>query len=164
VGRIIGHGDIAKALKGTRPDLTFFASGVSNSAETRQLEFQREMSLLALQPATSHLVYFSSLAVFFSDTPYFKHKRAMETVVKYAFPKHTIVRIGNIDWGKNPHTLINYLRAHPDAELKDEYRYIVDKKEFLYWIRVIPDWPCEMNIIGRKLKVKDVYDKYVKQA
>lgn len=162
MGRIIGNGDIATFLREyeVRPDLTFFASGVSNSKETKQKEFIRELDLLALQPRTEHLVYFSSIATFFTDSPYFEHKRKMEKVVRAAFPLFTIVRIGNITWGKNPNTLINYLKAHPDAELKDEYRYIVDEEELAYWLNLIPKWSCEITVPGKRLKVKEVYDSY----
>lgn len=161
-GRIIGNGDIGKLLKENEvnPNLTFFASGVSNSQETRRSEFQRELNLLGLQPPTEHIVYFSSIAALFSDSPYFEHKRSMEKVVKWAFPKHTIIRLGNITWGKNPHTLINYLKKHPKAELRDEWRYICDEEEFLYWINLIPEWSCELTIPGKRMKVREVKEKY----
>lgn len=157
---VIGNGDIASVL----PDspLLFFASGVSNSQETREDQYQREIDLLMKQTQLfPHLVYFSSLAVFESDTRYIKHKKKMEHLVKTFFPKHTIVRIGNITWGDNPHTLINYLKAHKDAPIQDVYRYVVDKEEFLYWINRIPTWSCEMNIPGRRMKVIDIVKEYV---
>lgn len=44
---ILGNGDIASALRPVdRPDRLFFASGVSNSSETRLSEFNRERDLL----------------------------------------------------------------------------------------------------------------------
>lgn len=156
---IVGDGDIAKVLP-KDPDLLFFASGVSNSQCDDEREYQREIDLLYRQPDDAHIVYFSSLAVFYSDTRYARHKRLMETIIKEHFAKYTIIRIGNIDWGTNPHTLINYLKAHPEAEIREEYRYIVDKKEFLHWISLIPDWSVEMNIPGRMLKVKEVKNEY----
>lgn len=156
-----GKGDIASVLP-DRKDLLFFASGVSNSGETRVSEFRRELDLLNLQDHKQHIVYFSSLAVFYSDTKYAQHKRGMELVIKTTFPKYTIIRLGNITWGKNPHTLINYLKAHPEAEIRDEYRYIISKDEFLHWINLIPSWSCEMNCPGERMKVKDVYERHVK--
>jgi hypothetical protein len=158
---VIGSGDIASVLP-DRKDLKFFASGVSNSQEKRTSEFMRELDLLALQSRDVHIVYFSTLSVFYADTPYTQHKRKMEMVIKAGFPKYTIIRIGNISWGKNPHTLINYLKAHPEAELRDEYRYVISKDEFLHWINLIPDWSCEMNCPGRMMKVKEIYDEYCK--
>lgn len=161
---IIGNGDIGSVIK-DRKGFIFFASGVSNSRETDESEYQREEVLLLKQDPSQHLVYFSSLAIFSNDTRYLEHKRTMEKIVKNYFKHYTIVRLGNIDWGDNPHTLINYfrnqIRKGETLEIKDEYRFIVDKDEFLYWMNLIPEWSCEMNIPGRRLKVKEVIEKYV---
>lgn len=157
---VIGDGDIASVLpKDT--DKLFFASGVSNSQEERESEYLREIQLLLKQHRTSHIVYFSSLAIFYSNTRYAQHKLYMERIVKDHFEKHCIIRIGNISWGTNPHTLINYLRAHPSAMIKDEYRYVIDEREFLHWIDLIPDWTVEMNCPGRMLKVNQIKQEYV---
>ena len=155
---IIGHGDIASVLM-ERDDLLFFASGVSNSSEIRESEYQREIDLLLSQPKDAHLVYFSSLAIFYSQTRYTTHKRVMEEIIKRNFRKYTIIRLGNISWGINPHTLINYLKAHPEAEIRDEYRYVCDKEEFLHWINLIPQWNVEMNVPGRRMKVKEIVEE-----
>jgi hypothetical protein len=153
----IGKGDIGSVLP--ESDLLFFASGVSNSQEDRESEYQREVDLLNAQDGLQHIVYFGSLSVFYSDTRYTRHKLEMEQRIR-RFPSYTIVRLGNIAWGKNPHTLINYLKAHPDAEVRDEYRYVVEKDEFLHWINLVPDWNCEMNITGRLMKVKEIKNEY----
>ncbi len=162
---IIGNGDIAEVLQEVdRKDLLFFASGVSNSQEVREAEYKREIYLLSEQSISKHIVYFSSLCVFESDTEYARHKRTIEEIVKEEFRRYTIIRIGNITWGDNPHTLINFIRNkirnHEKFEIRDVYRYIVDKEEFLYWIRRIPEWSCEMNIPGERLLVKDIVEKY----
>ena len=157
---IIGNGDIASVLPDS--ELLFFASGVSNSQETRESEYQREKDLLLSRGRSPHIVYFSSLAIFYSDTRYTRHKREMEKKIKAEFAHYTIVRLGNIDWGNNPHTLINYLKAHPEAKIKDEYRYVINKEEFLHWINLIPTWSCEMNMPGRMLKVKEIKERYVR--
>ena len=160
---IIGDGDIASVLK-DREDIVFFASGVSNSKETNEAEYQREKSLLMTVPDNKRIVYFSSLGVLDGTSRYFKHKREMEELIK-TFSKYCIVRLGNISWGKNPNTLINYFKNRvaegKPFEIQDAYRYIVDEDEFLYWIDLIPNFNCEMNIPGRRMKVKDVFIKYV---
>lgn len=158
---IVGRGDIASVLP-DRDDRLFFASGVSNSQCTEEKQYRREENLLLSQPEDAHLVYFSTLSIFYADTRYTQHKRFMELLVKEVFPQHTIIRIGNISWGTNPHTLINYLKANPDAELRDEYRYIVDRKEFLHWINLIPEFSCEINIPGMMMKVEEIYETFVK--
>lgn len=160
---IIGNGDIASVLP-DRDDLVFFASGVSNSQETSSEEFRREVDLLLKsQDNFKHLVYFSSLSVLYLDTRYAQHKRQMEKAVKN-FPRYTIIRIGNITWGKNPNTFINkYKNCMKEGkvfEVRDEYRYVVDKDEFLHWINLIPEWNCEMNIPGKRMKVADILKTY----
>ena len=159
---IIGNGDIASVLI-DREDRLYFASGVSNSQETRESEYQREVDLLLKQDRSQHIVYFSTLSVFYANTRYTQHKRKMEGLIK-EFPHYTILRLGNITWGSNPHTLINYIRAkvlnHEPVEIRDVYRYIIEKEELLHWVGLIPDWNCEMSI-GQMMKVKDVVDKYV---
>lgn len=141
---ILGNGDIASALRQVdRDDRIYFVSGVSNSSETRASEFKREMDLLCRVAKHHHVVYVSSLAVFYSDTPYAQHKRAMERRVK-RFAWWTILRVGNITWGSNPHTLINHLRGQKERgeklDIQDAQRYVIDKDEFLYWVNMIPDW------------------------
>jgi nucleoside-diphosphate-sugar epimerase len=163
---IVGHGDIASVLK-DKDEYIFFASGVSNSSETKESEFQREIDLLVKQDKTKRLVYFGSLSIFYSpNTRYAKHKRDMEELVRKTFKKYTIVRLGNITWGNNPHTLINYFKNAKKngkkIEIWDTYRYLINKKDFLQWMEMIPDWNCELNIPGQKLKVSQIVKKYVK--
>lgn len=163
---IIGRGDIAEAIKESIPrDFLFFCAGVSNSEEVRESEYQREKDLLLEQNKFEHIVYFGSLCIFFSTTRYAKHKKEMEELIKKNFKLYTIVRLGNITWGKNnPHTLINFLsnkiRNYEPFEINDVYRYIVDKDEFLHWIDLIPTFSCELNIVGRRMKVKDIVKEY----
>lgn len=159
----VGSGNIASVLP-NKENLLFFASGVSNSQEKDETSYQREINLLLDQNRISHIVYFSTLAIFYSDTRYTRHKRDMEAMVKENFDKYCIIRIGNILWGDNPHTLINYLKTHPKAEIRDEWRYIVNKDEFLHWINLIPSFNVEMNITGNKMKVREIYEKFVKQS
>lgn len=160
---IIGNGDIASVLH-DRADLLFFASGVSNSQETNEGAYQREIDLLMEQSVGAHIVYFSSLAVFYSMNRYSAHKQEMEVLVRERFVNHTIVRLGNITWGNNPHTLINHFRNQvkqgETPEIRDEWRYIVDLDEFLHWMNLIPPWNCELNIPGKRMKVQKVFDEY----
>lgn len=160
---IVGRGDIASVLP-NRKGFLFFASGVSNSNETRESEYRRELNLLLKQPKSHRLVYFSTLAVLYGDNRYVKHKRDMEELIKEEFPNWTIMRLGNITWGTNPHTIINFFRTRLKKGLpikvQDAYRYIIDKDEFLHWISLIPDWNCEMNITGRRMKVSEIVDEF----
>ena len=158
---IIGNGDIATELK-DKKGITYFASGVSNSSETREEEFRRELDLLLEQDKDCKIIYFSSLCVFYSDTPYALHKRMMEEVVKSNFKKYTIMRLGNITWGSNPKTILNFfknkIKNKEDFEIQDTYRYLVDKDEFQHWIDKIPDFNCEMNVTGKRMTIKQIVD------
>ncbi|RJR28664.1 hypothetical protein C4564_04530 [Candidatus Microgenomates bacterium] len=167
---IIGHGDIAGALaklpkKTSKEGWIFFASGVSNSNEMREDEYKREVSLLMQQDKNAHIVYFGSLCIYYSNSRYARHKRSMEKLVKTNFKRYTIVRLGNITWGKNPNTIINYFkkkeREGKKLEIRDVYRYIINKNEFLHWMKMVPNWSCEMNITGKRMKVAEIVKKYV---
>lgn len=160
---IVGNGDIASVLP-KKTNRLFFASGVSNSLEKRESQYTREKNLLLKQNRKSHIVYFSTLAVLYGDNRYVKHKREMESLIKQEFSRYTIMRLGNITWGTNPHTIINFFRLRLKkglpVKVQDAYRYIIDKDEFLHWIELIPDWTCEMNVPGRRMKVEEILDEY----
>lgn len=168
-GEIIGSGDIGSLLKEKgkgRPDRIFFVSGVSNSREVRESEYQREKDLLLEQERDKRLIYVSSLSVFYNKNRYTQHKREMEELIKEEFPQYTILRLGNITWGTNPNTLINHLRNKVEAgepvKLQDTTRYIASEEEFLHWVDMIPDdWNVEMNITGQPMKVTEIFKKYV---
>lgn len=161
---IVGHGDIGSVLI-DREDRLYFASGVSNSRETSRAEYEREKKLLLEQDKYRHIVYFSSLSIFYTDTLYSQHKLRMEKLIKKTFKHYTIVRLGNITWGVNPHTIINFFRNQKakgePLDIGNTYRYIIEQDEFLHWINLIPDWNCEMNLTGQRLTIKQIVEKYV---
>jgi len=153
---IVGRGDIASVLT-DRDDMTYFVSGVSNSRETREKEFRREIDLLLSQPRDKHIVYVSTLAIYYSNTPYTRHKVNVENIIRLNFNSYSIFRIGNITWGTNPNTLINFLKDNPDAKIQNVWRYLLDKKEFLHWIGFAQKHTKqEMNITGRLTWVPDL--------
>jgi hypothetical protein len=163
---VIGNGDIAKTIiEGSldRDDVIFFASGVSNSKETSKAKFMREYELLAEHSKCGlHLVYFSSLSIYYSDTDYAAHKRMMEWEIQRLFKNFTIFRIGNISWGNNPYTIINYFKAQhvvgKTPELRDEYRHVISKPEFVYWIKKINLNARDfINIPGEFIHVNEIW-------
>lgn len=169
---IVGNGDIAKALT-DKEEWIFFASGVSNSYESRESEYQREMSLLLSQDKSKHLVYFSSLSIFLPQTQYtnvryLEHKKQMEELVKKTFRHFTIIRLGNITWSSNPHTLVNAIRTKVEQgipfETPDAYKYFIGKNEFQFWLNLIPEWNCEMNITGKRIKLKHIIGQIQKKC
>ncbi len=129
---IVGHGLIATAFAprfASDRALTVFASGVSNSGETRPAAFERERDLLkdTLENA-SQLMYFSTCSVHdpeLSESPYVQHKLAMEQLVQRAGAQHAIVRLPQVvGLSANPHTLTNYL-----------YRQISAGERFQVWLQ-----------------------------
>jgi dTDP-4-dehydrorhamnose reductase len=167
LGLIVGKGDIASVLT-DREDRIYFASGVSNSGEEDESAYKRERELLysfreLCEYERKKLIYFSSLCVFYSSSRYAMHKRYMEVRVKEYFPDFAIMRIGNITWGNNPHTLINFIKGKiaegKDVVARDVCRYLVGKEEFLHWINLIPKWNCEINITGKMITVHEIIEE-----
>ncbi|WP_284757514.1 NAD-dependent epimerase/dehydratase family protein [Agrobacterium sp. fls2-241-TYG-188a] len=116
---IVGSGLVAKAFLPYFADdaaITVFASGVSNSSETRAEEFLREETLLrrALERAST-LFYFGSCSVLdpeMAETPYVKHKLRMEALVGAASGR-AIFRLPQVvGRSSNPHLLTNFLYEH----------------------------------------------------
>ena len=135
---IVGKGDIASILN-DREGAIFFASGVSKSTETDESKYRREMELLDKQDRTKCLFYFSSISVDdiekVGGNNYLQHKVRMEMLIKSNFQNYNIIRIGNISWGNNPNTFLNYIKNKikngAQVEIKDEYKYIIDKEQLI---------------------------------
>jgi len=116
---IIGKGLIAQSLQYIDAENhLFFASGVSNSLETRSSEFDREFSLLKEsieKYPQCRLVYFSTLSIHDQskqESPYVLHKLKLEEYIRNNTSSHLILRIGNIVGnGGNPNTLFNFLKT-----------------------------------------------------
>ncbi|MCY1659837.1 hypothetical protein [Chryseobacterium sp. SL1] len=116
---IIGNGLIANSLQNIdTEDHLYFASGVSNSLETRSSEFEREFSLLKnsiIQHQENKLFYFSTLSVndlSKQQSPYVLHKLEIENFIKENCKNYIILRVGNIvGKGGNPNTLFNFLKT-----------------------------------------------------
>lgn len=161
---IIGSGDIAKALN-DREGFIFFAAGVSNSSEIDENQYERERKRLMrdieiAKSADLHFVYFSSIACFFSMTRYTVHKMEMELMIKEHCPNYTIIRIGNISWGTNPNTFINFIRNKKAKGefyvVRDEWKYLIDKEELLFITDNLPrHGRNEISVFGDMKKVKD---------
>ena len=115
---IVGKGLLACAFApyfGDNPDVIVFASGVSNSLETREGEFAREHALLAqlLANHAKRFVYFGSCGVATAEadlTSYMKHKKRMESLV-LAARGGLVLRLPQVvGRTNNHHTLTNFLR------------------------------------------------------
>ena len=159
---IVGRGDIASVLN-DRDGAIFFVSGVSNSNETRESEFMREIELLDKQDKTKCIFYFSSIALddVSKNSQYLQHKRNMELLVKSNFENYNIIRIGNITWGSNPNTFINYIKNKKSkgesVEIKDEYKYVIDKEQLVLLTDNLPlIGQNTICVFGRMAKVAEL--------
>ncbi len=157
---IVGTGDIAKVIK-DRDGALFFCSGVSNSQEEDKAQFKREKDLLMEQSKDLCLFYFGTISMYSVSSAYTRHKLRMEQIIKSNWNHYNIVRLGNITWGTNPNTFINYLKAKKkkgeDYELRDEYKYVIDKDQFRLICSSLPlKGQNEINVFGKMAKVKDL--------
>ena len=112
---VIGNGLIANALK-EYVDVDYvliFASGVSDSSETKKESFDREKDLLtkcSVEHKDKLIVYFSS-ANLFENREYFRHKQNMEFLIKSLFNKYLIFRLPQVvGVGGNKNNLFNYFK------------------------------------------------------
>lgn len=114
---IVGRGLIASLfVDNDREDTIFFASGVSNSLETKESEFLREENLIKNtieENPGKTFVYFSTCSVYDSSktgSDYVLHKLKMEQLVKHSCKNYLILRVSNaVGKGGNPNLLMNYL-------------------------------------------------------
>lgn len=160
---VIGNGSIAQVLP-DREDVIFFASGVSNSSCIDEKEYEREFNLLRTVPLDSHIVYFSGLGIYYKNDRYTQHKREIENYIRDSFNTYTIVRIEVCEWVKTPNTILNFFKTQLkngiEPQIQDTTRYVLSLEEFLYWInRIQSGVKNEMNILGRKLTIKQIVEE-----
>lgn len=127
---IIGNGLIATLFKNQdRENIIFFASGVSNSLETRTEEFLREQNLIKSTIAENKdklFIYFSTCSIYDSSktaSDYVLHKLKMEYLIKNSCHSFLILRISNaVGNGGNSNLLMNYIvRAVKNNETINVY-------------------------------------------
>lgn len=133
---IIGKGLIAKAFEkyNNNDNVIIFSSGVSNSLETRDVEFEREESLLKSNLLLDKkFIYFSTVSVVDGSlkSPYINHKIKMEKMISENHNNYLIFRlpivVGN---NANNITFFNSLKdkINNGEELKvfNVSRYLID--------------------------------------
>lgn len=110
---IIGNGLLANSFKDIdNDDIILFCSGVSNSEEKNESEFNREIDLLyGLKELCKYkkIIYFSTTSVCdkSDDRPYIIHKRKIE---KYLGNNNLIIRLSQvIGEGGNKNNLIPFI-------------------------------------------------------
>lgn len=161
---IVGRGDIASILN-DREGVIFFVSGVSNSSEKRESEYEREYKLLSEQDKTQCMFYISSITIDnkekFEMSRYLQHKKQMEDYIKSNFKNYNIIRIGNITWGSNPNTFLNYIKnkvkSNESFFISDEYKFMISEKQLLSLTDNLPiNSQNQISVFGQMIKVKDL--------
>jgi len=116
---IVGSGLLAKAFNSyfnKSEDYCVFASGVSNSTCSDQVEFDREQNYLEETLRQYHsadlFLYFSTCSahgLLINSSPYIRHKLHMEQLVR-KHPRYLVIRLPQIA-GKttNPNTLLSFI-------------------------------------------------------
>lgn len=137
---IVGNGLVANSIRELEveyPNVVFFASGVSNSVNPTEEEFEREKRLLSnFYSNKNRLVYFSTCSVFdktlLGHSKYVYHKLQMESLINKNFKEYIILRLPTlVGKTKNPNTLFNYflnkLRLNEDISIyKNSNRFLFD--------------------------------------
>lgn len=114
---IIGKGMIAKAFSSYSEDkeVLIFASGVSNSLQNNDSEFEREKELLEKcikEYPKANLVYFGTCSVNdleLNCSAYVKHKQEMEKLIEKKCKKYFIFRLSQVVGKSKSPTLINFI-------------------------------------------------------
>jgi hypothetical protein len=135
---VVGSGLMASAFADYKDTdkVLIFASGVSNSLETDENEFFREMGLLTFclgLGSVDILVYFSSVPGHNPLTQrYMRHKEEMERIIKTSGTAYLILQLPQVvGCGGNENTLVNFLvnKIWNDETIdvyKDTYRAVID--------------------------------------
>jgi nucleoside-diphosphate-sugar epimerase len=140
---IIGNGLIATTINNSFLDhtnLCVFAAGVSNSSETNESEFQRELDLLKKTLAnntTKKFIYFSTVSIDVKKipTPYTTHKLNMEKYIEENTTNYLILRLPNVVGNStNPNQLVNYfynslINNIPVTITKNYIRHLLDVED-----------------------------------
>lgn len=114
---VVGTGMIAQGFKRyiATDGITIFASGVSDSGNSLQAEFDREKLLLQKTISTwpnNLLVYFSTCSIYqpgMSTSNYVIHKLAMEGLIINSNIRYLIIRLSNpIGKTQNKKTFLNF--------------------------------------------------------
>ena len=115
---VVGTGLLATIFKAykTSDEVLIFASGVSNSKETNQEAFNREIDLLKTTIASypkAKIVYFSTVSITdpsVNKSAYVQHKLTIEEYIKATAAQYLILRVSNVVGAKgNPNTIMNFL-------------------------------------------------------
>lgn len=135
---IIGNGMLAMEFESYKynSDILIFASGVSDSKETRISEFNREKELLVEsinKNKDKKLVYFSTCSMYdtyFEKNHYTNHKLEMENLISTSCSNYNIFRLSQVVGKNNKNQLLGFLndkiQHNENFTLYDIERNLID--------------------------------------
>ena len=171
---VIGKGLIGSNFKSVAhllEDVVIFSSGVSNSYEKLESNFTREKDLL-LNTLNNHknlkIIYFSSILVNNSNSPYYQHKLNMEKLIKNNSNNYLIIRLPQlIGYNGNKNTLVNGLKysiingieIHIYDTIKRSIIDIDDVVNLTLHANIVIKEPATINVSGfEKLLTSEITD------
>jgi nucleoside-diphosphate-sugar epimerase len=176
---VIGNGMLANAFTKylNKDNIVIFASGVSNSKEQRNEEFEREFYLLKKtinNNKKSKFIYFSTCSVFdkqLSKTPYVVHKKEIENYIKNNSENYIIFRLPTVVGNsKNEKTLFNNFKNkvlnNEVIEIqKNSFRFLIDIEDLSKTLPFFIENEIIKNKIinvsfNNKIFVKDIIELY----
>lgn len=142
---IIGNGIIANSFKLINHDsLLIFASGVSNSKEIREEEFNKELFLLkeTIKINKKIFIYFSSCSIENKLTPYTLHKLKIEKYIEENCENYLIIRLPIVVGNNNKNQLLGFFKEklinnetiNIDLKLK---RYLIDVEDLPKIVQIL---------------------------
>ena len=172
---IVGNGLIANSIRTCdREDVILFASGVSNSVNPSQSDFEREEMMLRehLQKDFECLVYFSTVSIedpSMQSKAYIQHKKRMEELIKGFGKSYVILRLPNmLCVNGNPNTLVPYFnKAIKNGDkvtiLDNAHRYLLTREQLCEMVNQILSSKvrdCLINgIQNEPTRVLDIYKR-----
>lgn len=175
---VVGNGMIAKAMQNIdHNSLIFFCSGVSNSNEKNEFNYEREKKLLdSFSESDQCLIYFSSYFVNFDhylDERYYRHKLEMESMIRNKFSCFKIFRLPQIvGYSNNPYTLTNFfynsmMNQSTIKLYKNAVRNLIDLDDIVKIVKYVNENKYfinqSTNLIGTKnYEVRDIVQCFEK--
>jgi nucleoside-diphosphate-sugar epimerase len=167
---VVGNGMMAKRFSSfaENENILIFASGVSNSKETKVENYEREKRMLseAIEKNLSKkIVYFSTCSIYDpseKDSKYVVHKIECEQIIQNNCKDYLIYRVSNVVGNTdNQNTIISYLvskiiHEQPFQLWKNSTRNIIDIDDVYAFVthKINSDNTAETYIISNPFQYK----------
>lgn len=135
---VVGNGSLASIFFNefhNNDEVVIFASGVSDSTEDNEENFNREKKLLREtieNNGEKKIVYFSSIFVGFKENKYYIHKLSMENLISETCKNFLIIRLPQVLGEKgNQKNIVNFftkslIEGNQTIIFSDSWRAIID--------------------------------------